>query len=302
MKLFLTLMLLWATGAAHGVELCAKAIAAIKADKSLWGQVEGLEETKAAHADRFAALDAQIKKTEIAVGILEAEMGFRERYLCGRLGGDRELCRKIARRGKMTEKRQQFLEAHRAAYHQVKSKMFDVFANWLWTRDAGFKAIYQQRDKLYGVLCSARSCLSEISSAASSLSYAGTMEMMDAFSNNQALSAVSYLATSSASSDLSGVKSAVASLNQRLAGLHEEVGGSESDVGDGLDFMFDALGVTDTFDFTSWLNWSSISSAESELSELRRKVERVESALAAEFNRVDANFDEYVRKAMEFRP
>ncbi|MCV9964241.1 hypothetical protein OIU34_20355 [Pararhizobium sp. BT-229] len=104
----------------------------------------------------------------------------------------------------------------------------------------------------------ARDARDKLTTAASACSGASSMEMMDAFTSNKGISAMSSISTSNAKSSLNTAGEALRALSQALPKRSHDLGAEAPN-----DFLYLVLDFADfPIDFLSWMNMGALDTAE----------------------------------------
>lgn len=136
----------------------------------------------------------------------------------------------------------------------------------------------------------------EISEALDAVSSASTMETIDAFSKNKAISVMSSLSTSSAQGEIEDIKPSLKRLENKLETLAEknEVFMKEVKVSDFADLMVD-LAFDFSFDFLSIMNMFALSRASDDLEDLAKKLKPLGTKLTKQVKTYEKAQEEYLR-------
>ncbi|MBY3432769.1 hypothetical protein HFN89_01085 [Rhizobium laguerreae] len=167
-------------------------------------------------------------------------------------------------------------------------------------------AALQHVERLLDVARNAHVKLGEAEAACKS---ASTMEVMDAFSSNKAISAMSHMKTSAAKTKLNDAKCAVEALSLALPKSRQKLDAETPD--DFLDLVLDFADFP--IDFMSWLNKVKLDTAAKKCGETQERIAKVIGdlcAIEAERRRVYeqgtsllAEIDRpYLMAALEFVP
>lgn len=136
----------------------------------------------------------------------------------------------------------------------------------------------------------------EITEAIDAVSSASTMETIDMFSKNKAISVMSLLSTSSAQGEIEDIKPSLKRLENKLETLAEknEVFMKEVKVSDFADLMVD-LAFDLSFDFLSVMNMFALSRASDDLEDLSKKLKPLGSKLSKQVKTYEKAQEEYLR-------
>lgn len=136
-------------------------------------------------------------------------------------------------------------------------------------------AVFQQTlsalentERLLGL---ARDARDKLVAAASACSDASSMEIVDAFTSNKGISAMSSLSTSTAKSSLNTAADAMKALSQALPNRSHDLGAEAPD--DFLDLVLDFADFP--IDFLSWMNMDALDTAEGKCKDASAHVAKV---------------------------
>jgi hypothetical protein len=280
-----------------GASLCPETVARLGGEggDTLREVIQELTASRSARNTRLEALREQIGSTEAHLAELQSQMGFREKYLCGRLGGSRELVRRVKRYAAIRDKRREFVQRNQSEIEDLNARVTEEVVTWLVQNDQTVGQVVEAKQRLAKMLKATRGCLSCVNDAQSSVSSAQTYETLDMVSDNQGLSALSYMQTSSANDHIEEVNAAVARLNRLLREEGQAVQGELAGVSDLLDLVADQFG--NGFDFSSLMNLSSLSSASSSLEDIETRVRQVHDGLDERYREVKQTINAYVAEA-----
>ncbi|MCS4088537.1 hypothetical protein [Rhizobium sp. BK176] len=127
------------------------------------------------------------------------------------------------------------------------------------------------------VLAVARVASTKIEEATDACKSASSMEMMDAFTSNKAISAMSHMKTSNAKSKLTEAKAAIEALCEAMPDRGQKLDAEEPD--DFLDLVLDFADFP--IDFMSWINKGKLDTAAKQCAEAQERVAEVIADLSA---------------------
>lgn len=223
------------------------------------------------------------KDVEREARSLFEQMGFREKYLGGLFGGNKEL---IARRRGLLREAEDCAQKAIELTVQAKnlaSSVVDVVSSHLSGTNAEFKDLLLRRDAAYEAKRATDSYLQKIDGAIEEVREAESMENMDLFTKSKWVSLMSHQAVSEAKDAMNRVRRATASFRRAISEYNDFRGepkkdadeyleGDVGDVDDTFDLMLDL--AFDGFDFGSLATISSLNDAKNKLERLRSKVLR----------------------------
>lgn len=209
---------------------------------------------------------------------LYENMGWRERYIGGWLGGDRDTVRQYRELNTLAA---QFNAAAGEKREEVKDLDQDVVEKiheYLQQSDAAFRALLVPQKAAQDLQDAVAGFLETIDHALSEIDDAQGMETMDMFSKNKGISFMSTIANSEAKTAIRAVESAAPAFQQAVERYgdtikHVDLGDLKAEIGDTMDLVFDL--AFDGFDFMSMFTLSALGDAEDSLQSARAKVDEV---------------------------
>ena len=246
-----------------------------------------------------AAEENRGDKQQAAASLYE-NMGWRERYLGGWLGGDRDTVRKYRDLNTLAA---QFNDAAGQKREEVKDLDQDVIEKiheYLQQTDATFRALLVPQQAAQELQDAVAGFLETIDNALSEIDDAQSMETMDMFSKNKGISFMSSIANSEAKSAVRAVESAAPAFQQAVERYGDTVkqadlGNIKAEFGDTMDLVFDL--AFDGFDFMSMFTLSALGNAEDNLKAARSKVDEVGDLAARHLATADEAVSAYIARA-----
>lgn len=164
---------------------------------------------------------------------------------------------------------------------------------WLQEHDSNFAKLREVESQLNNMVCKGNTCLSKIDDAISAAQSAQNMEMLDMVSDNNGISLLSSMNTSSANDAANTAQraakkyiEAVNALKVKLDAQAVEVRNVDDTVDLVMDLVFDF-----GFDFMSAVNMFALSDLKSDLGQLRGQIAQIRDGFNSEYEEVKSDLE-----------
>lgn len=256
------------------------------------------ESRAAGRAAETAAGKGAQKQAESAK--LYETMGWRERYLGGFLGGDRNAVHRRRELNDIAAKFNNAAAAKREEAAALDGKIVEKVHSYLQQNDSVFRALLVPRQAAGNLKDAVAEFLSVIDCALSEIDQAQSMEGMDLFSKNKGISLMSTMANSEASEAIRAVERAAPAFRQAVECYSDKIktinlGNIRPEIDDAPDLIFDF--AFDGFDFMSMLTLIALNEAENNLRVARAKVDKVGDIADRHLTRADNAVSAYIDRA-----
>lgn len=258
---------------------------------SLRAEVRDLE-AKIGDKGREAATaeENRAQKQQEAEKLYET-MGWRERYIRGFLGGDRDAVRRHRELTGLTAHFNTIAAQKREDANILDQQLCERVHEHLRQNDAAFRSLLVPQRAAQELQDAVAGFLSTIDSALSEIDDAQSMETMDLFSKNKGIALMSTLANSEAKSAIRAVEEAAPDFQRAVDTYNEtmkkvDLGDLKFEIGDTMDLVFDL--AFDGFDFMSIFTLSALGDAEDGLKAARAKVDEVGDIAATHLAKADS--------------
>lgn len=268
------------------------------------------EDTKASVRTKELALSTkqeELRRTTRKVTASETttqrmwdKMNFRERYLGGWFGGDKQ---KVKDYKAAIELQEQFESAASDIAHEINvidESLVRTLDEELRVYDISYQQLLVPLEAAQTLKTAIDRFLKEIDEALKEVDDADTMETFDLVSSNVGISVISYLENQEAAEEIDDVKEALPAFQKALKDYDDKINAIDlSDfsaaINDGWDLAFDF--AFDGFDFMSIFTLAALDEAETQLEDVRSKVEDVERMANKHIEQAQGNVSTYINKA-----
>lgn len=226
-------------------------------------------------------------------------MNFRERYLWGWFGGDKD---NVAKHKELVNLKEQFTAAATDIQHEIDILDQDADSRLdkeLRAQDGAYQSLLIPYEAAQELKEAVDAFLGKFANTQKEIDEAQTMETFDLFTSNKGIAVLSYLENDEAKEALEDIESAAPAFQEAVEKYNGRIKSADlpklsSDIGDGIDLAFDF--IFDGFDFMSIFTLSALDDAEEDLGTARKKVEQVDEMVTAHLDKAETAVKSYIRQ------
>ena len=243
-----------------------------------------------------ASLEAQNFQEQARA--IEATFGLRERYLRGYLGGDRDAVKAQIVAHYEGIAAQALARAHGRTQEKTQGQITDILSSYLSNTDQSYTTLKVPLNAVILLSLRVDQFKAKIKTALKEIDEAQSMETMDLFTKNAAISIMSSIENGQARDAIEDVKKAAPAFQKAIEDYNGaikqvDLGALDLDIDDFTDLVFDL--VLDGFDFMSIFTLNALGDAEEQMRAAMEKVDEVSREVEAIEGKAQGAVDTYIR-------
>lgn len=261
-------------------------------------EIRELERQLADDTEKLEKTHSEKSDTQMQYQSLYSQMGWRDKYLGGRLGGNRQMSKSAKElKARINQYDSQISEA-KTKVTAIEKNIYDSLKGYLIQNDDTCKQFQAFLDKIEEIRKVVECYIEKVDDALSQIDDAKGMETLDLFSQNKGISLLSHLENSEANDAMQRVKDSTEQFQEDLRKYNnfiknycvQKLDGIKVD--DTLDFILDM--TLDAFNFMSFFVLEDLSNAESKLTKLKSEVQEIQDEVKKQHEETEAKMKSYL--------